>query len=64
MPRLSLAEWKAECDRMALCGYIFENMLSATDANGDRLFGQDAVGLVLRRATEGQLVIIIHCVEF
>ena len=54
-PRLSLQDWNAECNRVALCGHIYDVMEAATDENGDALFTEAARVSVLNRAVEGCL---------
>ena len=54
--RLSLQEWQAECDKMCLLGYILSDMKRCVDGNGDRLFSEDVLDAVCKRAVEGILI--------
>ena len=54
--RLSLQEWHAECDIMCLLGYVLSEMKRCVDGNGDRLFSNDVLDDICKRAVEGTLI--------
>lgn len=55
MPRLSLAEWTAECDRSCWVGHIIEYMEEKLDRDGNKMFDVDVLEAIGKRCIEGTL---------
>ena len=55
VPRLSLAEWTAECDRSCWVGHIIEYMEEKLDRDGNKMFNSDVLEAIGKRCIEGTL---------
>ena len=53
--RLSLSDWDLECDRFCVLGAALGHMEAALDDKGERLFSNDLIDALCRRAIEGIL---------
>lgn len=62
--RLSLTDWQTECQRMMLLMYVWEEMESATNSTGDRLFECDLLEKLKKNIIEGSLNLILYNLNF
>lgn len=53
--RLTQQEWDAECDRYCLLASVLQQMESALDPKGNRLFSDEVMRSLVRRGIEGPL---------